>query len=49
MQVLDPDNPNEETLRRLGTMADTTQDELVIKTIKVDKQTGADHKSFFFY
>ena len=49
MQVLDPDNPNEETLRRLGTMADTTQDELVIKTIKVDKQRGADHKSSSFY
>lgn len=26
MQILDADNPNEETLRRLGAMADTTQD-----------------------
>jgi Ca2+-binding EF-hand superfamily protein len=29
LQILDPENPNEETLRRLGAMADTTQDDLI--------------------
>ena len=30
LQILDKGNPNDETLKRLGAMADTTQDGLVV-------------------